>query len=197
MTNWAWTLSLLYITRGICSSHLIVIFLTCGLISAWTLSDFHCLCPAGIVMVLHLYMSRVSHYRAAEVDSSGRATCGCGWWQRRRGTAFESDWEVWRETKRSTGGWWEKIGTDSPFNLLINHANEILTGYSEAVLQGGSKALALDYTLSMWRGKMGSKICQCIKCWKTYWLSANGQSWGHTWEEPKKQTSKQNINQHQ
>lgn len=53
---------------------------------------------------------------------------------------------------REHGGCWEKIGTGSPFNLLINHANEILTGYSEAVLGGGRKALVLDYTLSMWRG---------------------------------------------
>jgi len=58
-------------------------------------------------------------------------------------------------TRGSTEGCWEKIGTDSPFNLLINHANEILTGYSEAVLGGGSKALVPDYTPSMWRGKKG------------------------------------------
>lgn len=45
------------------------------------------------------------------------------------------------------------IGTGSPFNSLINHANEILTGYSDSVLGGGRKALALDYTLSMWRAK--------------------------------------------
>lgn len=54
--------------------------------------------------------------------------------------------------ERAHRGCWEKIGTGSPFNLLINHANEILTGYSEAVLRGGRKALVLDYTLSMWRG---------------------------------------------
>lgn len=65
--------------------------------------------------------------------------------------------EVWRERarerkERAHRGCWEKIGTGSPFNLLINHANEILTGYSEAVLRGGRKALVLDYTLSMWRG---------------------------------------------
>lgn len=62
-------------------------------------------------------------------------------------------------TRGSTGGCWEKIGTDFPFNLLINHANEILTGYSEAVLEGESKALVLDYTLSMWRGEKKSEIC--------------------------------------
>lgn len=44
-------------------------------------------------------------------------------------------------------GCWERIGAGSPFNLLINHANEILTGYSEAVLGGGRKALVLDYTV--------------------------------------------------
>lgn len=64
---------------------------------------------------------------------------------------------MWRERarerkERAHRGCWEKIGTGSPFNLLINHANEILTGYSEAVLRGGRKALVLDYTLSMWRG---------------------------------------------
>lgn len=59
----------------------------------------------------------------------------------------------------SIGGFWEKIGTDSPFNLLINHANEILTGYSEAVLEGRREALVADYTLSMWRGEKGCEIC--------------------------------------
>lgn len=73
---------------------------------------------------------------------------------RREGTA-------WREREREGKhrGCWERIGAGSPFNLLINHANEILTGYSEAVLQGGRKALALDYTLSMWRAKKRSEIC--------------------------------------
>lgn len=73
--------------------------------------------------------------------------------------------EVWRERarerkERAHRGCWEKIGTGSPFNLLINHANEILTGYSEAVLRGGRKALVLDYTLSMWRGEKSEvEIC--------------------------------------
>lgn len=65
--------------------------------------------------------------------------------------------------RKSARGWgvgagcWEKIGTGSPFNLLINHANEILTGYSEAVLEGGRKALVLDYTLSAWRAEKGKR----------------------------------------
>ena len=63
------------------------------------------------------------------------------------------------EKERKHGGCWEKIGTGSPFNLLINHANEILTGYSEAVLGGGRKALVLDYTPSVWRAKKRSEIC--------------------------------------
>lgn len=61
--------------------------------------------------------------------------------------------EVRREKEREHRSCWEKIGAGSPFNLLINHANEILTGYSEAVLGGRRKALVLDYTLSMWRAK--------------------------------------------
>lgn len=65
-----------------------------------------------------------------------------------------------RERQRmGVGWWWEKMGPDSPFNLLINHANEILTGYSEAFLQGGRKTLALDYTLSMWSVRRSSEIC--------------------------------------
>lgn len=76
---------------------------------------------------------------------------------RRRGTAWREK-ERRGEKERAHGGCWEKIGAGSPFNLLINHANEILTGYSEAVLKGGRKALVLDYTLSMWRAKRG-KIC--------------------------------------
>lgn len=68
--------------------------------------------------------------------------------------------ERWGELQGALGGSWEKIGTDSPFNLLINHANEILTGYSEAVLRGGSQALVLDYTLSVWMsGGERSEIC--------------------------------------
>lgn len=70
----------------------------------------------------------------------------------RRGTAWREK-ERCRENETEDGGWWEKIGPGSPFNLLINHANGILTGYSEAFLKGGRKALALDYTLSMWRAK--------------------------------------------
>lgn len=59
---------------------------------------------------------------------------------RRRRTA-------WREKERcgeerEHGGCWEKIGTGSLFNLLINHANEILTGYSEAVLGGGEEDIS-------------------------------------------------------
>lgn len=45
----------------------------------------------------------------------------------------------------------EKTGPGFPFNSLINHANEILTGYSEMLLRGVWKALVPDYTLSMWR----------------------------------------------
>lgn len=41
------------------------------------------------------------------------------------------------ERKESTRGCWGKTGTGSPFNSLINHANEILTGYSEEVPRGG------------------------------------------------------------
>lgn len=72
---------------------------------------------------------------------------------------------MWREreapgeSETENGGWWEKIGPGSPFNLLINHANEILTGYSEAFLEGGRKTLALDYTLSMWSARRSSEIC--------------------------------------
>lgn len=47
----------------------------------------------------------------------------------------------------------EKTGPGFPFNLLINHANEILTGYSEVFLGGVWKALVPDYTLSMWRAE--------------------------------------------
>lgn len=74
----------------------------------------------------------------------------------RRGEERETAWrekERCGEKRREHWGCWEKIGAGSPFNLLINHANEILTGYSEAVLEGGRTALALDYTLSMWRAK--------------------------------------------
>lgn len=76
--------------------------------------------------------------------------------------------EVWRERarerkERAHRGCWEKIGTGSPFNLLINHANEILTGYSEAVLRGGRKALVLDYTLSMWRGGKKAKLKYAVE----------------------------------
>lgn len=89
----------------------------------------------------------------------GSGTCGCGWCQKKMKSSEGGGEkkEVWRERarerkERAHRGCWEKIGTGSPFNLLINHANEILTGYSEAVLRGGRKALVLDYTLSMWRG---------------------------------------------
>ncbi len=77
--------------------------------------------------------------------------------ERKRGAARRRQRE--KEREREHGGCCEKIGAGSPFNLLINHANEILTGFSEAVLEGGRKALALDYTLSMWRAKKRSKIC--------------------------------------
>lgn len=54
---------------------------------------------------------------------------------------------------KSTGVGGEKTGPGFPFNLLINHANEILTGYSEVFLRGVWKALVPDYTLSMWRAE--------------------------------------------
>lgn len=73
---------------------------------------------------------------------------------RRRGTA----WQERRGEEREHGGCRERTGRGSPFNLLINHANEILTGYSEAALRGGRKALALDYALSTWRAKKRGEI---------------------------------------
>lgn len=75
-------------------------------------------------------------------------------WRRGRKRDRES------ERERMGVGWlWETMRPDSPFNLLINHANEILTGYSEAFLQGGRKTLALDYTLPMWSVQRSSEIC--------------------------------------
>lgn len=96
----------------------------------------------------------VSHYSRQKWTRVGSGTCGCGWCQTRR-NSLEREREVRRE--REHRGCWEKIGAGSPFNLLINHANEILTGYSEAVLEGGRKALVLDYTLSMRRAKKRSE----------------------------------------
>lgn len=59
---------------------------------------------------------------------------------------------------KSTAVGGEKTGPVFPFNLLINHANEILTGYSEAFLRGVGKALVPDYTLSMWRVEKKIKV---------------------------------------
>lgn len=66
--------------------------------------------------------------------------------------------EVQRMTK-SAGVDGEKTGPGFPFNLLINHANEILTGYSEVFLGGVWKASVPDYTRSTWRaGKKKKKV---------------------------------------
>ena len=76
-------------------------------------------------------------------------------WEKGRCGERERETEREREREqRGGGGCWEKDWDGlSPFNLLINHANEILTGYSEAVLGGARQALVLDYTLSVWRAE--------------------------------------------
>lgn len=102
---------------------------------------------------LHEQVSHYSRGKKKKMDSGGK-------WHLWLWVVSVEEERLKRNTERcggrargSIGGFWEKIGTDSPFNLLINHANEILTGYSEAVLQGRREALVADYTLSMWRGK--------------------------------------------
>lgn len=73
-------------------------------------------------------------------------TCGC-WRNMARGESSERCKEDHKEHRGGAGG--EKTRPGFPFNLLIKHANEILTGYSEAFLRGAWKALVPDYTLSM------------------------------------------------
>lgn len=72
-------------------------------------------------------------------------TCGCC----RKKTRRESSERRKVNDKEHGGGRERETGPGFPFNLLINHANEILTGYSEAFLRGVWKELVPDYTLSM------------------------------------------------
>lgn len=91
---------------------------------------------------------------------------------------------AWRENERCRENEKETIGPGSPFNLLINHANEILTDYSEAFLEGGRKTLMLDYTMSMWRAKNRSEIYCWTKWWETFWPTAVKQNhWRHEGNE--------------
>lgn len=76
----------------------------------------------------------------------GGGTCGY-WPNTARRESSERCKEDHKEHRGGVGG--EKTRPGFPFNLLINHANEILTGYSEAFLRGVWKALVPDYTLSM------------------------------------------------
>lgn len=73
-------------------------------------------------------------------------TCGC-WCDTARRESSKRCTEDHKEHRGGVGG--EETRPGFPFNLLINHANEILTGYSEAFLRGAWKALVPDYTLSM------------------------------------------------
>lgn len=75
---------------------------------------------------------------------SGGGTCGC-WRNTTRRESSERCKEDHKEHRGGAGG--EKTRPGFPFNLLINHANEILTGYSEAFLRGAWKALVPDYTV--------------------------------------------------
>lgn len=114
----------------------------------------HCLRPTAIhrLCLLANFCARRSAITAGRSGLEWEVALVAVGGVRRRGTAWWAK-ERCGEKESEHRGCWEKIGTGSPFNLLINHANEILTGYSEAVLGGGKKALVLDYTLSMWRAK--------------------------------------------
>lgn len=116
---------------------------------------FHCLCPVAIHRLCRWRTSARAGQplQPAKVDSSGKWHLWLWVVSDEEEQLGEGERGGERKRWREHGGCWEKIGTGSPFNLLINHANEILTGYSEAVLGGGRKALVLDYTLSMWRAK--------------------------------------------
>lgn len=149
----------------------------------------HCLRPTDVHRLGRRWASAQGGQplQPAKVDSSGKWHLWL--WvvsDEKRRNSLERGKESETEREREHRGCWEKIGAGSPFNLLINHANEILTGYSEAVLRGGREALVLDYTLSMWRGEKRSKICCRTKRWETCWPSA---AENNHWRHERNQTS--------
>lgn len=75
-------------------------------------------------------MVRLYHAHGLELEAAGVTSRGG---RARRGA---------KKMTKSTGVGGKRLGWAFPFNLLINHANEILTGYSEAFLGGAVEGIS-------------------------------------------------------